>query len=145
MRYYLITLFLALALSASASDEVVVVQSSGQVSWSISSIKDITFDGNGVKFSFNDNTSVYYDKGSLSMIKFDTTLSGINSINKSEQTISIADNCIIVEGNTSEIKVFSLSGAAVAQGKGPKLDISSLEKGTYIVQAGSLISKIIKK
>ena len=145
MRYYLITLFLVIALSASASDEVVVVQSSGQVSWSISSLKDITFDGNGVKFSFNDNTSVYYDKGSLSMIKFDTTLSGINSINKSEQTISIADNCIIVEGNTSEIKVFSLSGAAVAQGKGPKLDISSLEKGTYIVQAGSLISKIIKK
>ena len=111
----------------------------------ISKIKELTFDGNGVKFSFNDNTSVYYDKGSLSMIKFDTTLSGINSINKSEQTISIADNCIIVEGNTSEIKVFSLSGAAVAQGKGPKLDISSLEKGTYIVQAGSLISKIIKK
>ena len=73
MRYYLITLFLALALSASASDEVVVVQSSGQVSWSISSIKDITFDGNGVKFSFNDNTSVYYDKGSLSMIKFNST------------------------------------------------------------------------
>ena len=43
MRYYLITLFLVIALSASASDEVVVVQSSGQVSWSISSLKDITF------------------------------------------------------------------------------------------------------
>ena len=132
-------------MSAFAADEVVVIQSTGQTSWEISKIKELTFDGNGVKFSFNDNTSVYYDKGSLSMIKFDTTLSGINSINKSEQTISIADNCIIVEGNTSEIKVFSLSGAAVAQGKGPKLDISSLEKGTYIVQAGSLISKIIKK
>lgn len=145
MRYYLITLFLSLAMSAFAADEVVVIQSTGQTSWEISKIKELTFDGNGVKFSFNDNTSVYYDKGSLSMIKFDTTLSGINSINKSEQTISIADNCIIVEGNTSEIKVFSLSGAAVAQGKGPKLDISSLEKGTYIVQAGSLISKIIKK
>lgn len=145
MRYYLITLFLSIAMSAFAADEVVVIQSTGQTSWEISKIKELTFDGNGVKFSFNDNTSVYYDKGSLSMIKFDTTLSGINSINKSEQTISIADNCIIVEGNTSEIKVFSLSGAAVAQGKGPKLDISSLEKGTYIVQAGSLISKIIKK
>ena len=145
MRYYLITLFLSIAMSAFAADEVVVIQSTGQTSWEISKIKELTFDGNGVKFSFNDNTSVYYDKVSLSMIKFDTTLSGINSINKSEQTISIADNCIIVEGNTSEIKVFSLSGAAVAQGKGPKLDISSLEKGTYIVQAGSLISKIIKK
>ena len=145
MRYYLITLFLSLAMSAFAADEVVVIQSTGQTSWEISKIKELTFDGNGVKFSFNDNTSVYYDKGSLSMIKFDTTLSGINSINKSEQTISIADNCIIVEGNTSEIKVFSLSGAAVTQGKGPKLDISSLENGTYIVQAGSLISKIIKK
>lgn len=145
MRYYLITLFLSLAMSAFAADEVVVIQSTGQTSWEISKIKELTFDGNGVKFSFNDNTSVYYDKGSLSMIKFGTTLSGINSINKSEQTISIADNCIIVEGNTSEIKVFSLSGAAVAHGKGPKLDISSLENGTYIVQAGSLISKIIKK
>ena len=145
MRYYLITLFLALALSASASDEVVVVQSSGQVSWSISSLKDITFDGNGVKFSFNDNTSVYYDKGSLSMIKFNSTLSGINSIKQAEQAISIADNCIVVEGFEGNITVYSLSGAAVAQGKGNKLDISNLEKGTYIVQAGSLISKIIKK
>ena len=104
MRYYLITLFLSLAMSAFAADEVVVIQSTGQTSWEISKIKELTFDGNGVKFSFNDNMSVYYDKGSLSMIKFDTTLSGINSINKSEQTISIADNCIIVEGNTSEIK-----------------------------------------
>lgn len=145
MRYYLITLFLSLAMSAFAADEVVVIQSTGQTSWEISKIKELTFDGNGVKFSFNDNTSVYYDKGSLSMIKFDTTLSGINSINKSEQTISIADNCIVVEGFEGNITVYSLSGAAVAQGKGNKLDISNLEKGTYIVQAGSLISKIIKK
>ena len=144
MRYYLITLFLSLAMSAFAADEVVVIQSTGQTSWEISKIKELTFDGNGVKFSFNDNTSVYYDKGSLSMIKFDTTLSGINSINKSEQTISIADNCIIVEGFEGNITVYSLSGAAVAQGKGNKLDISNLEKGTYIVQAGGLISKIVK-
>ena len=144
MRYYLITLFLVIALSASASDEVVVVQSSGQVSWSISSLKDITFDGNGVKFSFNDNTSVYYDKGSLSMIKFNSTLSGINSIKQAEQAISIADNCIVVEGFEGNITVYSLSGAEVAQGKGKKLDISNLEKGTYIVQAGGLISKIVK-
>ena len=80
MRYYLITLFLSIAMSAFAADEVVVIQSTGQTSWEISKIKELTFDGNGVKFSFNDNTSVYYDKGSLSMIKFDTTLSGINSI-----------------------------------------------------------------
>ena len=144
MRYYLITLFLSLAMSPFAADEVVVIQSTGQTSWEISKIKELTFDGNGVKFSFNDNTSVYYDKGSLSMIKFDTTLSGINSINKSEQTISIADNCIIVEGFEGNITVYSLSGAAVAQGKGNKLDISNLEKGTYIVQAGGLISKIVK-
>ena len=144
MRYYLITLFLSLAMSAFAADEVVVIQSTGQTSWEISKINELTFDGNGVKFSFNDNTSVYYDKGSLSMIKFDTTLSGINSINKSEQTISIADNCIVVEGFEGNITVYSLSGAAVAQGKGNKLDISNLEKGTYIVQAGGLISKIVK-
>lgn len=145
MRYYLITLFLSLSLAVFASEEVVIIKSSGQESWTISSIKDFTFDGNGVKLSFNDNTSVYYEKGTLNMIKFNSTISSVNNLNKATQSISIADNYIIVEGNTEDIKVFSLSGAVVAQGKCSKLDISHLENGTYIVQSGSLISKIVKQ
>lgn len=145
MRKYLLFIIASFALSAFASDEVVIVQPTGQVSWEIAKIKDLSFDGNGVKLSFNDNTSVYYEKGALSMIKFNTTLSGINSIDYTSQAISIAENCIVIEGFEGNITVYSLSGAAVAQGKGNKLDISNLEKGTYIVQAGSLISKIAKQ
>ena len=108
MRKYLLFIIASFALSAFASDEVVIVQPTGQVSWEIAKIKDLSFDGNGVKLSFNDNTSVYYEKGALSMIKFNTTLSGINSIDNTSQAISIAENCIVVEGFEGNITVYSL-------------------------------------
>lgn len=145
MRYYFLTLILSLSLSVSASDELVVEQTTGETSWTISSIKDITFDGNGVKISFNDNSSVYYAKEALNMLKFNVSTSGINGLDASAENITVAGNIIIADGNEGEIKVFSLSGSIVAQGKGSKLDISNLNNGTYVVQAGSLISKIVKK
>lgn len=143
MRYLILTLFLSLSLASFANEEIVVEQTTGNKSWSISTVKDLTFDGNGVKFTFNDNTSVYYSKETLTKISFNGVASGVNSI-EAQKAIIVEGNTVIANGNKEDIKVFSLEGAIVAQGKGEKLDISHLTEGTYIIKAGNLISKIIK-
>ena len=144
MRYLLLTIMMSLSLSLYASDEVVVKQSSGETSWAISSIKEISFDGNGVKLLFADDTSVYYSKETLSMLKFNVATSDIEELNDTPQ-ISIAGNILFIPNNTGDIKIFSLAGVLVIQAKGSQVDISALSDGAYIVQAGCLTSKIIKK
>ena len=144
MRYFLLSLFLSISLASFASDELVVEQTTGKTTYSISNVKELTFDGKGVNITFSDNTSAYFKAETLSMIRFNATASGINEIN-TEQRIVIIDDCVIVNGNKGDIIIYSLNGAIVAQGKGEKLNVSHLNDGSYIVQAGSLISKIIKR
>lgn len=144
MRYFVLTLFLSLSLTIFANEHLVVEQSTGETSWAISSIKDLTFDGKGVKFTFTDNTTIYYSAETLSLISFNGTISGIDAIN-AKQVIVVEGSYIVAEGNKNNIKVYSLNGTVVAQGIGEKLDISHLGNGTYIVQAGGLISKIVKQ
>lgn len=143
MRYLLLTLLLSFSLASFANEELVVEQATGKTAWTISTIKDLTFDGKGVKISFNDNTSVYYAAETLSMIHFNATASGVNAI-EAGKSITVEGDCVVVNGYEGDIKVYSLAGAVVAQGKGARLDISHLNEGTYVVKAGSLISKIIK-
>ena len=140
----LLTLSLSLGFYAFASDEIVVSQTTGNTTYSIAKVKEFTFDGKGVKITFSDNTSAYFDAGALSMISFNATASNVNLI-EATQAIVMESNFIIVNGNKGDIKVYSLAGTIVAQGKGEKLDISHLNDGSYIVQARSLISKIIKR
>lgn len=144
MRYFLLTLLLSIAVSVGATDKLVVEQSTGETAWSISTIKDLSFDGNGVKITFTDDTSVYYGKETLTMLKFSVT-TGIDDLTNASGKISVQGNTIILNGVESDIKVYSLTGTLVAQGKGSQLDISSLTNGAYIVQADSLITKIIKR
>ena len=77
------------------------------------------------------------------MIHFNASASGVNAI-EAGKSITVEGDCVVVNGYEGDIKVYSLAGAVVAQGKGARLDISHLNEGTYVVKAGSLISKIIK-
>ena len=55
-------------------------------------------------------------------------------------------NNITVVGEVCDvINVYSLSGALIISGDGNRLDVSDLIEGAYVVQAGSLTSKIIKR
>lgn len=145
MRYFLFTLLLSLAFSVHATDELVVSQTSNETSWAISSIKELSFDGNGVKITFNDETSVYYAQETLNMLKFNVTpSSGLSNIHEEKDRIRINGNIITVT-NCSSIKVYSLNGTLMAQTYGSMLDISHLAKGAYVVLSEGLISKIIKQ
>ena len=78
------------------------------------------------------------------MLQFNVTPSNINNI-ETKNAISLKGNTIIVNTDVESIKVYSLNGTLVTQSVGNMLNISNLGEGTYIVKAGSLITKIVKK
>ena len=144
MRKLLLLFLSTLFLSASASDVLVVKQNDGDTSLAISTINEITFDGNGVKIAFTDGQSVYYSKDKLSMLQFNITPSGINNID-ALKAISFKNNNITVNKEAKEILIYSLNGTLVAKSNSNNLDISNLSPGSYIVKADNLITKILKK
>lgn len=144
MRKILLLFMLAVSISVFASDVLIVKQNDATTSWTISTISEITFDGKGVKIAFNDGQSVYYSSDNLNMLQFNVTPSGMNSI-EAKNAISLKGNTIVVSTPVESIKVYSVSGSLVTQAAGQSIDISQLGEGTYIVQAGSLISKIVKQ
>lgn len=144
MKLFFLTMLLCISMPIIASNEVIVKQTSGETSWTISSIKELSFDGNGVKFLFTDNTSVYYSKETLNILKFNVSISGIEHLNETKQ-ISITGNILTISGNTNDIKFFSLDGQLVMQVKGSQVDISGLPNGAYIVKTDSLTTKIVKR
>lgn len=144
MKLFFLTMLLCINMPIIASNEVIVKQTSGETSWTIASIKELSFDGNGVKFLFTDNTSVYYSKETLNILKFNVSISGIEHLNETKQ-ISITGNILTISGNTNDIKFFSLDGQLVMQAKGSQVDISGLPNGAYIVKTDSLTTKIVKR
>jgi hypothetical protein len=144
MRKLILLFLLTLSISASATDVLVVKQNDGDTSWAISTINEITFDGNGVKLAFTDGQSVYYAKDDFNMLQFDITPSGINSI-EDKKAFSIKNNVISANAETSGIQVYSLNGTLVATSNSKSLNISNLSAGSYIVKADKLITKIVKK
>lgn len=144
MRKLILLFLLTLSISSSATDVLVVKQNDGDTSWAISTINEITFDGNGVKLAFTDGQSVYYAKEDFNMLQFDITPSGINSI-EDKKAFSIKNNVISANAETSGIQVYSLNGTLVATSNSKSLNISNLSAGSYIVKADKLITKIVKK
>lgn len=138
-----------MTLSINAVDNLIVRQSVGDKSISIASISHITFptDGSGVVVNFTDGTSETFARGSFVSLRFNGNLSGIDEIGNERQsgfifnsdcsTISLADENVMIE-------VYNSAGSLVAEGKA-SLNISNLVSGTYIVKAGTLISKIVKR
>lgn len=144
MRYFLISVLLFFSISLFANDELIVEQTSANTAWTISSIRELTFDGNGVNITFNDESSVYYSKETLTMIKFNVNTSGITDLNNTPR-FSITENILTIPDNSDEIKIYSLSGSLVMQGKGSQLNISNLSSGAYLVQTDSITIKIVKQ
>ena len=141
MRKLILLFLLTLSISSSATDVLVVKQNASDTSWAISTINEITFDGNGVKLAFTDGQSVYYAKEDFNMLQFDITPSEINSV-EAKKAFSIKNNVISVNAETSGIQVYSLNGTLVATSNSKSLTISNLSAGSYIVKADKLITKI---
>lgn len=149
MRILHFTLSLFLSLSIYAVDNLIVRQSTGDKSISLSRISHISFpsDGSGVVMNFTDGTSEKYVRGSFVSLRFNGNISGIEEIGKDNQSgIQISADCSIISVSDVDkvIEVYSTTGALVVEGKST-LNISNLVSGTYIVKAGKEIIKIVKR
>lgn len=79
------------------------------------------------------------------MIQFNVESSVIDSIQSSESKIFLEGNTLIASGNIGTIKVYSLDGTLATQVNGSSLDISNLSNGIFIIKAGSVTTKFIKR
>lgn len=149
MRILHFTLLLFLSLSMFAVDNLIVRQSTGDKSVSISKISHISFpsDGSGVVMNFTDGTSEKYARGTFVSLRFNGNISGIESIGKDNPSgIQISADCSTISVSDADkmIEVYSTTGAMLVEGKSI-LNISNLVSGTYIVKAGNEIIKIVKR
>lgn len=146
MRTCSFVLFLSLWLAAFADDKVVVTQTAKDVTYDVSTLKELVFDGKGVKILFADGDSVYFTTETLVKITFSAAPTSIGETNHvGRRVITLQGNVVAVSGEPCNIKVLSPTGKIVAQNHGISLDISALPGGVYVVQAGGLISKIVKR
>lgn len=145
MRKFSFALLLSLWLTAFADDKIVVTQITGQTVYTVSVIKELTFDGKGVKILFSDGEFAYFPAESLTLIEFNAHPSEVGNMKNTEQTINIQNGVVTVEGEACDIRVLSVEGKLVAQAHGTSLDISHLPDGAYVVQVEGLISKIVKR
>lgn len=145
MRTFSLVLFFSLSLAAFA-DKVVVNQTVGQTTYHVSAIQELAFDGKGVSILFTDGQSVYFAAETLDKIAFSANPSVVGSVKNAGKAITLQGNTVtVVGGEPCDIKVLSAAGKVVVQSRGTTLDISALPGGVYVVQAGGLISKIVKR
>ncbi len=150
MRKITVTLLLLMAMSMSATDQLYVRQITGDSAYGISTISHITFptDGSGVVLNFTDGTSKTFARSQFVSLRFNGDLSGLDFVGSNDNQALLYKNEsaeIVLLGAEATIQVYSANGALVAQGEGSVLNVSHLANGTYIVKAGSLTSKIVKR
>lgn len=150
MRLLTFTLLLCVSLLASAANELIVRQTTGDTAYEIVKISQITFpsDGSGVVLTFTDGTSKTFARSQFVSLRFNGDLVGLDFVGSNDKEALLFDNAaalIMVIGEACDIQVYSVNGALVAEGYGNTLNVSELASGTYVVKAGSLTSKIVKR
>ncbi len=135
------------ALSMTASDYLYVRQKSGDTKIALSAISHITFpETGGVVICNADGTTNTYADENLYSLRFNNNVSGVESaIENTDVIISNDGNLVTVNVEGVEIVVYALDGAIVAQGSNSTVGISCLQSGLYIVKAGCVTTKIVKK
>ncbi len=150
MRFLTFTLLLSVFFSLGAADNIVVRQKSGDTTYAIAQISHITFpsDGSGVVINYTDNTSQTFPRTDFISLRFNGEMVGMDLVSKNEESALVYDAAtatIILVGADAPICVYSSNGALVAETTENKLNVSHLACGTYVVKAGALTSKILKR
>lgn len=139
-----------MSLSLGAADNLIVRQSTGDSSFAIAQISQVTFptDGSGVVLHFTDETSQTFARAQFVSLRFNGDISGAELIGKDKDAALVynaATSTIVLIGSEAPICVYSTNGSLVAEGVEATLNVAYLANGAYIVKAGSLTSKIVKR
>lgn len=147
MRKFTCFIACLVSLPLVASDYLYVRQKSGDTKIALSAISHITFPKTGgvVICNADGTTNTYADKN-LYSLRFNNNVSGLESaIENTDVIISNDGNLVTVNVEGAEMVVYALDGAIVAQGSDSSIEISHLQSGLYIVKAGCVTTKIVKK
>lgn len=147
MRRITCLLMGVVALSMTATDYLFVRQKSGDTKIALSGISHITFpETGGVVINNTDGTTETYANENLYSLRFNNNISSTSEILENKNVEITHDGTTVtvnVEG--LGISVYALDGSLVAQGLNSSADISYLQPGLYIIKAGSVTAKIVKK
>lgn len=110
----------------------------------------ITFEGDNVTVHYGDNTTSTHDMGDVSFT-FDTA-TGLTDLNTFTFNGAILGGALEVSGlkGGTSVNVYSIAGHLAAAGAADtdgnaSLDVSNLEAGVYVLQAGNNIVKFVKR
>ena len=139
----LLILLMMLSLPVFAADELYVRQNSGDTRLNISSIKEITFPSGQVVVTMTDGSSKTYLSSTFVSLRFNGNIgSGVENVMAEE---SIIYDGVTVKAPQSGILIYSTDGCLVMMSETSEVNVSTLDKGVYIVKSGDLTSKIIKR
>lgn len=139
----LLILIMMLSLQVFGAEELYVRQNSGDTRLNISSIKEITFPSGQVVITMTDGSSKTFNSSSFVSLRFNGNIgSGVENVALDE---SIVYDGVTVKAPQSGILIYSTDGCLILSSEASEVNVSTLEKGVYIVKSGELTSKIIKR
>ena len=139
----LLILIMMLSLQVFAAEELYVRQNSGDTRLNISSIKEISFPSGQVVITMTDGSTKTYSSSTFISLRFNGNIgSGIENV---EQEEAIVYDGVTVKTPQSGILIYSTDGCLIISSEMSEVNVSTLEKGVYIVKSGDLTTKIIKR
>ncbi|MGN0212342.1 MAG: T9SS type A sorting domain-containing protein [Muribaculaceae bacterium] len=136
-------LMLTAVLSASAFDAIYVRQTSGDTKIALADLKEIAFLDEGVSVVTTDGSSLYgYD--TFCSLRFNQNHSGGVTEVVADAAYSFDGNVLEIPGSES-VSVYSFDGRLVLDAAGTTADVRQLPVGIYLVKAGNVTFKIVKR
>ena len=149
-RTFTVSLLLALGgLAANADDYqfLTVVQSGGEVSYSVSSISKITFDATNMIFHLADGNEQTIPLQGLSKMFFTGDPSAIAAVTETASKIQFADGMLrAVVASGEHLTLYNMKGEQVfSSNETGTFDLKNLMKGVYIVKVGRETKKVMNR
>ena len=149
----LIFIISLLAFAGAATAQHMVVEKIGAENeiTSLSTLKQMTFNGTTVNIEQTDGTKSSASMGDISRIYFAdmSSIADINSQNECLVTYLSSDEIAINSNGGSMVAIYSLTGAQLLTRRidtqGEAISIAGLPQGIYIVKANERTTKIIKR
>lgn len=154
IKWKCFALLLLIATTAKAVPSLTVITlDNTEQQFALSQIGKITFDGNTMFLYDQDNNVLGYNSldqvGKIVVVEDGTE--ALNEVNSNVQIImQPAQQSIIVKGlpGTQTIRVFNMAGnvllSATSQAEQTTIDVSGLNHGIYLLQAGAQVVKFEK-
>ncbi len=152
LRSVFISFLLAICCQVSANGYgyLCITQTAGQTNFTVSDIKNITFDESNMLINLTDGSQEKLPLSGLTKMFFTGEPTGVQRIGTSHSAFTIKDGVLHVkDANGTHVTIYDMNGKAVRdvtlQQSETEMNLSGLTRGVYIVKVGSQAKKITNK